>query len=739
MDDDSPTKLQSLAAKSICVRLLHEWAEGEIPVINVWRRAQGYGTNRCNDHDFFLWQLTEMQVPHRFANISSEIQYQIEDNLVPILTDVYWWIIAHHTNFFHDTPSSPLNEYVVKLVWNRHFKIDNLATAKNILTNEKLSLLERFRFASVYCLVDEIEKFRGSIDSIPKFDFKVDPFVAYWSKYLRNMLRTISVPKNSSIEMLLFNTAMEHGLWPTVEYFFDQLDSAKKTSKFESILERFGEAYPNDFSAGLANKKWNPLCCFASSKIIARIARYGTPNQVRIVWKLYKYKMDSKNFCDILETLVPLSMRNAKDFEKWTPLLMEIWTGASNKLKQSAIVDTKLWQSIGDQFIYHVQNQHIVDFRTRRLIKEPMKFIKMVLKSTGTEKRTVFFEKNFFWLVLWAPIAAVDRLMRDFLERYNRDVFELKKVVAKNYDKMKWLLYELLAYGEYDEIDAVVSFYLQAIDGVVNVENTSSEDVMRNNLKCYMFEFLTASFATDRMCSHIYQGDWRELQKYVEENVSWVSADKSKEIMKKVITTKRYWTRKIETGEMNDLKEFASTVYYAANTNSQLKSLKRQFESHLLSVLFKFKYNCRKIITFDRAALRNFLLWIYDGDERLIEENFEHPRLFSEGFLVQLKGCVAKGSFQVTKSMEEFLKWCFENEEETQPFKRSMIFQYRDYRLIEGLLMRRKYRPRMLLWCFDGDTSWIKIFTTDYGRRPLYGYFISDGSSDETSSGDDSD
>ncbi|XP_065209461.1 uncharacterized protein LOC135837943 [Planococcus citri] len=732
MNEDSPMKLQCLAAKSICVHLLHEWAEGEIPVINVWKRAQGYGTDHCKDHDWFLWQMTEMQVP-RFAYISSEIQNQIEDNMVPILETAQTWIQAHHrcNNFFHDQPSSSLNEYIVKLVWNHHFKIDYAATAKNILTSEKLSLLERFRFASVYCLVDEIEKFRGSIDSIPEFDFKLDPFVACWSKYLRNKVLTISVQKNSSIEMLLFNTSMEHGLWPTVEYFFDKLDSAKKTSKFESILETFGESYPNDFSAGLARKKWNRLCCFASSKIISRIVRYGTPNQVRIVWKLFQSKMSSKNFCGILETLVSLSMRNASEFEKWTPLLMEIWTGASNNLKQSAIVDTKLWQSIGDKFFDQYRDERIPEFRARRLIRDPMKFVRIVLKSMPSKKR--FFEKNFCWLILWAPFAAIDQLMRDVLEHYDRDVIELKKVIANDQVRMQWSLSSLLACGEYDEIDAVVSFYLSGIDRIIETKT-------QNDLQSYKSQFVMFPHNFDAMLTQVYRGDWKELYKYMEENVSWVNTDTPRDVMIKLfMTTRRYFARKIDEGQMNDLKEFVSMIYsntkpeYEFPAQYQLKFLKNLFESRLLKVLFKPNYTKDgKKMTFDRAALQDFLLWIYDGDEELIDENFKQPRLFPGGFLVQLKGCVAEGSFQATESMDEFLKWCFATEAERRQFKREMIYYYRQYKLIEGLLMRRKYRPRMLLWFFDEDTSLIEKFTTDYGSNPIRGYYISDDSGDDS-------
>ncbi|XP_065204563.1 uncharacterized protein LOC135834574 [Planococcus citri] len=254
--DDSPMKLQSLASKSICIRLLYEWAEDEIPVINVWRRGRGY--TACSARDWFLWQLCEMQVPHRFAHIPDKIQHQIEDDMALILELVIKWILHHHllNVFYDDQPSSSLSEYIVKLVWNHRFKIDNLATAKNILTNDNLTALERFTIASTYCIVDEIEKFRDTMDSVPEWDSIGQIYVGYWTRYLKNKLDTIDVPRNSSIESFYLKAAEEHELWSAAVYFFDKLNPAKKSAEFERMLD-FAETNLKDLLAKLGeDKEW---------------------------------------------------------------------------------------------------------------------------------------------------------------------------------------------------------------------------------------------------------------------------------------------------------------------------------------------------------------------------------------------------------------------------------------------------------------------------------------------------
>ncbi|XP_065209471.1 uncharacterized protein LOC135837954 [Planococcus citri] len=714
----SATDLQCLAAKSVCIRLVHEWAEGEMPVIDVWKKGNGYDT--CSVHDWFLWQLYEMPVP-RIAIIPNLIRNQIEDNMALIVEQVMVWIQYHHgVNFFHDQstePTSSLSEYVVKLVWNHQFKIDYAATAANILTNENLSPLERFRFASTYCIVEQMEKFRDAMDSIPEWDFITDPFVVYWSKYLKNELDTISVPEDFSIDTIMFiKTSEEYDFWPPVAYFFDKLDSVSKSSKFERIVELYGKRYLKDLLAKLTDKEWNLACRNSISKLVQQIVLWGALDDVRYVWKLFRTKMDSKNFCSILETLVPLSMRNADDFVKWSELLVEIWSSASSKLKQSA-VDMKLWESIGEKCIFHIPNEETQDFQARRQIADPMKFIRLVLKTIEAKKRSTFFEKNFCWLIIWAPFAEVDKLMRDFLERYNRDVAKVKKGIAES-PGMERSLMILLGFGEFDEFDTAISFYIQGVGSFFK----GTDDTLENSMMCLKWTLImnTAGLSTMSIC--LYFADWRSLFEYVKKMVSWQSIAIAPDafmitlIEMGFVPGVNHLTELLIDCKMKVLQQCLGTIL--SPNDHRLKGLKKKFKDHMFKTMFDSEWNVERI--FNRADTRDFLLWIYNGDENLMNKNFRQPHLFPKGFLVHLKYCASLGPFQVSKSMEEFLEWCFETEEERREFKREMIFKFREYKVIEDLLTRRRYRRAMLYWFFDGDVSAIEKFTDEYGHDPIY-------------------
>ncbi|XP_065209463.1 uncharacterized protein LOC135837946 [Planococcus citri] len=719
--DDSSIKLQCLAAKSVCVQLVQEWAERPSMVVSdVWEPRKGYGT--CKLHNWYLHHMSEMDLSRQLETVQNEIRYQIEDNIALICERVVSWVRCHHTiQFFHDEQSTDLRQYIKKLVWNSDFEIDYRATAKNILTNDKLSPLAKFRFASTYCIFESIEDIYNSIDSKPDWALMLEPFMAFWSDYIYENEDGLwddddedySLPEpepwHFREEMMMFIVQTgEVDLWPVIEYVFDSIDTGSKWCHYERMVEVYGKRYLKQLLVKLTDEELrSELGCYttAISTIFEKIVQWGTVNEARLVWKLCRSKMNSENFCGILETLVLSSMKNPTDFEKWTPLLMEIWTNAigSGRFRQSAL-DTKLWQRIGEKFIEYAFEETKTNFRASRQISEPMKFIKTVVRSTDVKNRMTFFEKNFHWLILWAPFAEVDKLMRDFVNHYNRDVVNLKKVIA-NSSEVEWSLGILLGYCEFDEFEAVLSFYLPGVDSSV-VKNDEHE--MQNSLMCCKRKLMESSSGLARLCLCVYYGDWRPLYEYVKKTFSQAHIT-PKAFMIKVMRMGELLTHKMDKCEMNDLKECLCTVL--SDTDPKFKAFKERFKDNMAGVLFDHEDPEEKI--FNRARVQEFLLWVYNGSEKLVEKNFKQLHLLRRGFVVQLKFCIVEDSFRVTNSMKEYLEWCFATEAERQRFKRDMIYKFRDYDVFEEMLARRKYRQSMLSWFFDGDDSLIEKFMTE--------------------------
>ncbi|XP_065208888.1 uncharacterized protein LOC135837506 [Planococcus citri] len=745
--NDSSMDLQCLAAKCVGIWLIHEWADGEIPVIDVWKNdANKYNT--CSDHDWFLWQLNEMEVP-RFTNINlpNKIRFLIEDNMAPIIDQVLIWIQYHHErNFFHDQPSSSLSEYIVKLVWNHHFQIDYTATAAKILTNENLSPLERFRFASMYCIVEEMKKFRDlmAAESVPEWDFSEDPFLVYWSKYLKNELDTCSLPgvtdKFPLDELMFIKTLEKFDSWPAVVYFFDKLDSASKSSKFEDIVEWCGERYLKDLLAKLTDKKWKLASRSAVLKLmVEKIVEYGTLDDVRLIWQLFGSEMDSKDFCVILETLVPLSMRNESNFEKWTPLLMEIWTGASGELKQSAI-DMKLWPSIGEKFISRIPLVYSKEFHALRQISDPMKFIRLTLISmeSDAKKRKEFFAQNFHWLIIWAPFTEVEKLMQDFLEQFDYDVVELKNEIANSSDIDRSLLRFILFvdFDQLDELDAALSFLRNSrrILELLNDDDINFRGCFITLIWNLLGPKTDPNVFYGPMFFYLYFAIWKILFRYAKMAISEarIAPDSFVNDLIELGWFREicYWRTEPIATRMGILQQMERYLFKLLDYSNEpdFELLKKKFKVYLFTSLFDTKCPVERV--FNRVNVQNFLLWIYNGDEQLIDDDFKQSGQFADGFLVQLKFCVNEECFQATRSMEEFLEWCFETEAERREFKMGMIYKFREYKLIEDLLTRRKYRRAILFWFFDGDVSAIEKFAVEYSRNPIHTVNAAEADSD---------
>ncbi|XP_065209454.1 uncharacterized protein LOC135837937 [Planococcus citri] len=728
--NSSTMEFQHLSAKSVCVQLVHEWAEKpSMAVTEAWAPSKGYGT--CKLHDWYLHHMSEMDL----SIVRDEIRYQIEDNMGLITEQVVIWVQCHHSiNFFHDERWTDLRQYIKKLVWNRDFEIDYRATAKNILTNDKLSPVARLRFAGTYCIFEEIKDIYNSIDidSMPYWDCMEEPFMNYWCWYILADNNSTndndddddddydyddddddeeeedSLPEFIRKRMMMF--IMNSGkidLWPVIEYVFDVFNTVGKWSHFECMVEVYGDKYLKDLLPKLSDKELrSKLARYtnAISTIFEKIVQYGTSNDARFVWKLCWSEMNSEEFCRVFEMLTLKSMKTANDFDNWTPLLMEIWTNAISRSRfRKSALDTALWRRIGEKFIEYAfeETNYKTNFRASRQISDPMKFIRIVLRSTEVQNRMTFFEKNFHWLILWAPFTEVDKLMRDFLECFNRDVVSLKEIIA-NSSEVESSLCKLLGYCEFDEFEAVLSFYSPG-----GVDNVVEHDV-QNRLMCCKRKLMESSNGESHLCVCIYYGDWRPLYEYVKKIFSQAHIT-PKAFMIKLLKMGELLSYKMEKCEMNDLKECLCTVM--SHTDSKLEDFKEQFKGNLFWALFDYEDPEEKIV--DRARLQDFLLWIYNGNEELIDENFKQLNLLRLGFLVQLKFCIVEDSFRVTNSMKEYLEWCFATEAERKRFKRDMIYKFREYEIFDDMLTRRTYRRSMLLWFFDDDHSLIEKFMTE--------------------------
>ncbi|KAL6968945.1 hypothetical protein U1Q18_047115 [Sarracenia purpurea var. burkii] len=693
-----------MASKSLCIRVVGEWANANMSTEDVLIDDYIH-SNTCSNHDRFIRRMYEMQMPSNIA-IPKLFRSFIDDNITPILNQIRNWIVYHHSKrFFHDEPASSMNEYLIKLAWKADYLIDYGATARNILTNDRLNIMEKFRFACTYCLVDEIRKLQEMSDVTIYLNFEIEPFLVYWSKYLKNNLHTIRLPKDVSMDTVMFQKSFQlYNLWSPAAYFFAKLDTTAKLSEFPNFMKHCGQKYRRELLEKLNDEGWTVACRNSIVIVMENYAKCGDFEDTRYVWRQFADQVDSKNLCRVIVKLVPLSMRNCRNFNELTPLLIDIWISVRNEVQNPATI-ARFLRHIGAACSKIFDDDEKFDFNSRRELREPMKFWRVLLSSVEREHRENFMRVNFLWLTLWQPFAAVNELLEEFVVDY--ECVEKLKVEMKYSAKLHQICSKLLQFGEFDEFNDIVRFFW--FDERYSFSQADVDYVKRS--------LVMSPPGVKALSGYLFLHGWNRLFEFVR-GIFWpeISISPTRYMMQlidvgfsntafdQVFQETRFLAMKICRGELSDVVDLVNTFGRSAVVNFNALTF---LSAHaLLQCLF----NEPEGMVFKASEIDDFLKWS-SGNEKA-PEDFRKTTAphFPKAFLGQLKNCVDDFTFRASDSMEAFLQWCFANETKIRSFKRDMIYRHRDYKLIGDLLAQRKYRRCMLQWFFHNDDDSIEEF-----------------------------
>ncbi|XP_065209434.1 uncharacterized protein LOC135837919 [Planococcus citri] len=420
MDDYNPTELRSLAAEFACIQLVHQWASGEMPAIDIWKKEEDDDT--CPDHEWFIRQMKEMQLPASPV-IPNLVRDQIEYHMTSILKQVTDWIRYHHRkNFFHDDPASPLKEYVLKLIWKPNRSIDYEATAKNVLNSTNFNGMEKYRFACTYCFPEDVRNLKDMAKVAIDWCFEEEPLLVYWSKYLTDQLHTITLPANDSIEEIMFAKALnKYDLWQPIKYFFGKLNSSARLSQCDNVFLHKEGKYQKELLALLNECEKSSVY---QANMVQIIQNYYLVlddfESVRLIYIEMKDKWSFEDLSLIIDETAFWSMVSPRLFNALTPFLIEIWKDVSDEDKRR-VISTGLRSRIAKKWNDLIMDHGKYYYNNRNLFRNPMVFICALAEA---HEPLNFLQSNFYWLVVWQPAASIIELIDEF--QFNaEDVAEL--------------------------------------------------------------------------------------------------------------------------------------------------------------------------------------------------------------------------------------------------------------------------------------------------------------------------
>ncbi|XP_065209449.1 uncharacterized protein LOC135837932 [Planococcus citri] len=678
--NDNPAKLRSLAAKSSCIQLVYEWAASwKTPAIDNGINGKSYGT--WSDQNWFIWQMNEMQIPGKPV-MPNSVRDQIEYYLPSILNQVTQWIREHQRlNFFQDEPASPLNEYLLKLIWRPDRSIDYAATAKNVSAGSNFNPMEKYRFACTHCFPEDVQNLSDMAKIAMNWRFEAEPLLVYWSKHLTNQLHTINVPVNAPIEFVMFDiSAIKYRFWPAIEYFLAKLNTGVKIRLCGDIIKiEGGLLHRKEAILALLNEREKDTVYRDNMINLAKnYEAVGNFEGIRRIYAQLKGKLNSTNFALLIEELAVLSMKNFRNFNALTPLLMEIWNDACGVADWSTIVIV-LQSRIAEKCVDLVDESAKFNFSSRDRYHQPLEFFRVLASSY--EPRN-FLKMNFYWLAIWQPFDSVVELIDEF--QFGTEYVEELRTEARKSIDFATLLF--LEGGQFDEMNRFVLFCYS---------DRNSDRIS------YLRFILTVEDGVTAVADALDHIDWRRVHEFVnsvyDDDVELRETTNYLLILNAVVRELPFFEQMMQRDEADSVIDCVET--FASNRQDHLAIVKSAF----IDLLHEYLDDHQDFV-FKSATFTEVLIWACDGSEADVAQFKENVDIVKT-FMTQLKSCVDEYTFSATDSMDEFLRWYYPVESDRKAFKLEMINSHGECGIIGEWLKQRRYRRHMLRWFFEKDTD----------------------------------
>ncbi|GFY47754.1 uncharacterized protein TNIN_80841 [Trichonephila inaurata madagascariensis] len=148
------------------------------------------------------------------------------------------------------------HNYPKILCWTPHGTIDTGKSIKIVLKDDRISIIRRYKLASVYCLEDDIRELWTKMSPACRKLFydknsKVlqNDLAVYWTYYIDGKIDLFEHRIQGSVNKYGLELAFIQGSKPAALYFLQKLNDAERYELFEKYFEYFGPVYAHALNA----------------------------------------------------------------------------------------------------------------------------------------------------------------------------------------------------------------------------------------------------------------------------------------------------------------------------------------------------------------------------------------------------------------------------------------------------------------------------------------------------------
>lgn len=431
----APAALKKICATKVAIKL---WRQEIIK-----RRANGTLDKLVFDRNI---QTNIMEFPPPFEDLPTVLLVipTIDKHINIFRLSIKNWLSYHITNGF--LPTKVLHKFD-DFVGDFDGDIDYRRTAQQMILCDGISRVDKFKFACLYCLENDIVKIWPSISSridLNEINFYKFPQLFYWICRLRNQLYKIPIPgdlvKFVNAALLFRIISSKHAHWSCLEYFFDRVASVKRMPCVKYIFASFPQLFYRYVLAKLDKEE---------------LEEFQKSNRTEMWWYIYQTISWRSHYATAVWTYVKPLTTESYFIHLFQQMIVhqtdihylacfEIWKLIPDDFKQSTIKNVLLKDSLFRE-----------DGRNNPEPAKKFSFILAAMSEASYEERGVFWDKH--WCDLMPALGTSDfRNLMTLCFKNENDSLLYRETVMANYEKIGKFCVKLFMGAHIDKLNEFI-------------------------------------------------------------------------------------------------------------------------------------------------------------------------------------------------------------------------------------------------------------------------------------------
>ncbi|XP_065215645.1 uncharacterized protein LOC135842227 isoform X1 [Planococcus citri] len=654
--------------------------------------------------DYSLRHITSAKWIHAHKSFSTKdmfvihpiIESQIDQYIDVVSSELENWLDYHLEKVFFD---SDLHEVISKcygeiVCCGIDCSISWHDTAKALLKSDRLTQMEKYRIACLYCLKNDIKRLwplfwkkhhKGVYNSILK------PIVMYWNDLMLDEVRT-GMPKmpNVAVEKRLISSSSKYVRnWATVLYFLKRFSSFECTDQVISLIE-YDVSYAIHLVPELNDDQVRKVMIKRGVAIWYHFAKQSRYVRCALrVWSYIRHLISESEFYSMISLLMYSKAAEVREEgqqkirEHTSTVLFEMWNTAPPHLRKF-VVDNYAAKVL--DIMYDYKSEML------RIVNRDARFLLALLSDTDFHFRNDLWLRNWSSMIFSIPPLYLDQLMIVCLEDPEK-ISKCKKDIVNGPQYIQKYCFLSIKEGCFEDIDDFLTVCSLPAEKKLEHKKELLRSFRYNGHLVFELKTLKKWKAFSHYVDRVYQDD--EFVKSYKKDMVFSSS--VRDALNKELISGRLWY----------VDRFISTFITTEDSVELKAKLMDRCQSNLAQGKF---YN------FDRSNWQEFFEWCSVGNEQKISE-FRSNLPIDRIFLVALKKSVKFVSMNDFfrkwaddcdfVKLDSFLKWFFGTAEGVKCFKLKKVYVYQG---VDDLKAKLNVECDdvvgiVLKWFFDGNST----------------------------------